>query len=342
MQQSVRWFLAGLGIVTFMGSAPPGASAEAQDPQAPPRALRVMSYNIKHGQTNASCTQPPRIPGQPPFPDCNLDLQASIDVLRAHDPDVVGVQEVDRFWARSGYVDEPARLAAGLGMDHYCYAPNLDHAPDSHSNVPHQYGTVILSRFPILDCANTLLRRTGTNEQRGLTRALINVDGVPLQFYNTHLHTTATDRLLQTVDIAAVIDAAPAGSKVLVGDFNAQPTAAEMVPIYMRFLDAWLEAGVASPDNPNGNTSSSNLTGNPTRRIDYVFVSPQVTAALTYVPVDTQTRLAADHYPVVADITVPGSEVGIGRKQPTLPEPTGQESVEEVEQPDEAGVPPLQ
>ena len=59
-------------------------------------------------------------------------------------------------------------------------------------------------------------------------------------------------------------------------------------------------------------------------------------------PVDTQTRLAADHYPVVADITVPGSEVGIGRKQPTLPEPTGQESVEEVEQPDEAGVPPLQ
>jgi len=29
------------------------------------------------------------------------------------------------------------------------------------------------------------------------------------------------------------------------------------------------------------------------------------------VPVDLDTRLAADHYPVVADIALPGSEVGI-------------------------------
>jgi endonuclease/exonuclease/phosphatase family metal-dependent hydrolase len=174
------------------------------EPQAKPRPLRVMTYNIKHGQTNAVCTQPPGIPGQPPFPDCNLDLTATIDVMREHGADIIGVQEVDRFWARSSYQDEPAELAAGVGMNHHCYATNLDHVPDSHSNVPHQYGTVILSRFPILECGNTLLRRTGTNEQRGLTRGLINVRGVPLQFYNTHLHTTAADRLLQTADIAGV------------------------------------------------------------------------------------------------------------------------------------------
>ena len=50
---------------------------------------------------------------------------------------------------------------------------------------------------------NTLLRRTGTNEQRGLTRALINVRGVPLDFYNTHLHTTAADRLMQSPKLYA-------------------------------------------------------------------------------------------------------------------------------------------
>lgn len=157
------------GLAVLMFSA---ASAFAQETQAKPRPLRVMTYNIKHGQTNASCTQPERIPGQPPFPDCNLDLSASIEVMRAQGADVIGVQEVDRFWARSASLDEPAEMAAALGMNHYCYAPNLDHAPDSHANVPHQYGTVILSRFPILECENTLLRRTGTNEQRGLTRAL--------------------------------------------------------------------------------------------------------------------------------------------------------------------------
>jgi endonuclease/exonuclease/phosphatase family metal-dependent hydrolase len=49
--------------------------------------------------------------------------------------------------------------------------------------VPHQYGTLIISRLPILECTNTPLRRLGTTEQRGLLKTLINVHGVPLQFF---------------------------------------------------------------------------------------------------------------------------------------------------------------
>lgn len=63
--------------------APHALLAQDSEPQAKPRPLRIMTYNIKHGQTNATCTQPPRLPGQPPFPDCNLDLNASIEVIRA-------------------------------------------------------------------------------------------------------------------------------------------------------------------------------------------------------------------------------------------------------------------
>jgi endonuclease/exonuclease/phosphatase family metal-dependent hydrolase len=310
MHRVLRFSLFVLGATTVLAAAQP---PQDQLPQAKPRDLRIMTYNIKHGQTNVSCTQPAPTPGQPPFPDCNLDLQASIEVIRAHNPDIVGVQEVDRFWARSASQDEPAVMSQALGLPHSCYAPNLNHQPDGHSTVPHQYGTVILSRFPILECRNTLLRRTGNNEQRGLTLALINVRGVPVQFYNTHLHTTAADRLMQTADIAEVIDAAPEGSKIIVGDFNARPTAAELAPIYARFTDAWVDAGVPAPDNPNGFTSPARLVGNPTSRIDYVFASSQVDLQAAYVPIDAQTRLAADHYPVVADIALPGSEVGVGR-----------------------------
>ncbi len=264
MKHPIRALLGTVSTLTlFALAAPMQAAAQAPQPQAGPRPLRIMSYNIKHGQTNASCTQPPRIPGEPPFPDCNLDLQASIDVIRAHHPDIVGIQEVDRFWARSAYQDEPAVIAAGLGMDHYCYAPNLDHQPDTHADVPHQYGTVIVSRFPILECTNTLLRRTGTNEQRGLTRALINVRGVPLQFYNTHLHTTAADRLMQTADIAAVIDAAPDTPRFWSATSTRGRRLRRWSPIFARFLDAWLEAGAPTLENPNGNTSPSNLTGLP-------------------------------------------------------------------------------
>jgi endonuclease/exonuclease/phosphatase family metal-dependent hydrolase len=317
MSSRVRSFIVGVGLLALLAGARPQLSAgQDQEPQAKPRELRIMTYNIKHGQTNAECEQRPRVPGQDPFPDCNLNIEASIAVMRAHGADIVAVQEVDRFWARSAYLDEPAVIAAGLGMEHTCYAANLDHAPDSHSSVPHQYGTAIVSRFPILDCDNTLLPRTGNNEQRGLTRALINVRGVPLAFYNTHLHhTNAPDRSLQTVRIGEIMDATPGEVRVILGDFNARPNAAEMVPIFSRFVDAWQQAGAPTPDNPNGNTSPADVDRDPTGRIDYVFVSDHVDVATAYVPLNEHTRLAADHYPVVADIALPGSEVGIGRTE---------------------------
>jgi endonuclease/exonuclease/phosphatase family metal-dependent hydrolase len=265
-----------------------------------------MTYNIRHGQTNSACTQPPAPPGQPPAADCNLDLSAAVEVLRAHDADLIGVQEVDRFWARSAYRDQAALLAAALRLKHQCYAANLDHAPDSHASVAHQYGTLILSRFPILECGNTPLRRTGDNEPRGLTRALVDVRGVPLQLYHTHLHTTAADRLLQAADIASAIDAARDGPKVLMGDFNADPGAAEMLPIGARLVDAWVKAPAANPENPSGSTAPALLSGHPARRIDYIFVSADVEVSLCRVPIDAGTRVASDHYPVVSDVSLPG------------------------------------
>ena len=174
-----------------MTSAPITAAvprATFQDPQAPDRELRAMTYNIKHGQSNAPCTQPKPLPGELPFPDCNLDLAGTIDVLRAHAPDIVALQEVDRFWARSGFADQPAVIAAGLQMNHYCFAPNLDHAPDSHSNLPHQYGTAIVSRFPIRSCPNTLLTTFAGWEQRGILGAVVKVRGVPTHVYLSLIH----------------------------------------------------------------------------------------------------------------------------------------------------------
>ncbi|HTV03192.1 MAG TPA: endonuclease/exonuclease/phosphatase family protein [Luteitalea sp.] len=272
-----------------------------------------MSYNIKHGQTNADCTTPPPAAGQPPNPDCNLDIEASIAVIRSYDPDIVAMQEIDRFWARSAYLDEPAVIGDGLGFEHRCYAPNLDHGPDNHSPVPHQYGTVILSRFPILECSNTLLPRVANEEQRGLTKAVINVRGVPLQFFNTHLHTTQAARLLQTDAVAAALDAAPDGPIVLTGDMNARPTAVELAPIQERLRDSWVVAPRPDAINPQGFTSPADLDRNPTSRIDYVFASEDVGFGGTFVPLTDATRLAADHYPVVADLTLPGSAVGVGR-----------------------------
>lgn len=297
--------------IAFWATAMAPLLAAALPPQDPrPRArtgdLRVMTYNIKHGQTNADCTKPPATPGRPPDPDCNLDLRASIAVIRAAGPDVIGLQEIDRFWARSGYQDEPEVLASALGMTHRCYAANLDHPPDEHADRPHQYGTLILSRFPITTCRNTLLPRSGAGEQRGFTLAAIDVRGVPLQFYNTHLHVTAADRLLQTAWIAEAIDGAAPGARILVGDLNARPTTPELGPLVSRFIDVWGKAGGADGGNPNGLTSPARPDSAPTSRIDYVLVSPGIDVGAAYVPIDERTRLASDHYPVVVDVALPG------------------------------------
>jgi endonuclease/exonuclease/phosphatase family metal-dependent hydrolase len=312
-------------VVVGLGQSPQGPA-----PRARTGDVRVMTYNIKHGQTNAPCTPQAAIPEQPPAPDCNLDLQAAVAVMREHDADIVGLQEVDRFWARSGYQDEPAVLSAALGMEHRCYAANLDHPADNHADRPHQYGTLVLSRFPIRTCTNTLLPRSGENEQRGFTLAVIDVRGVSLQFYNTHLHTTPADRLLQTASIAQVIDAAGEGPKVMVGDLNARPTATELEPLFARFTDAWTNAGVAAAGNPDGLTAPAAPDGDARNRIDYVLVSVSTKVGAAYVPIDAKTRLAADHYPVVVDLTLPPAQpraartfVSVSMDGPALTRPSG-------------------
>ena len=308
MHTTSRYSVLACAVIAMAAATSSRAAAQGA-PNAGDRPVRVMTYNIHHGTGNIDCTTPRPEPGQPPNPDCGLDLEAIADVIRAEAPDVVGLQEVDRFWARSGGVDQPALLAKSLGM-HYCYGANLTHEPDRHATVPHEYGTAILSRFPILDCTNAFLPRgnPGT-EQRGLLSALINVRGVPLRFHNTHLHTRFADRRVQIQEIVRLIGT-PTHPTVLVGDLNARPSESTMSPLYSAFKDAWLEGG----DGGDGHTYPADPVADPNRRIDYVFVSDAVDVSRAEVAVTPLTRLASDHYPLVAVLMLPGSQVGIGRR----------------------------
>lgn len=303
-------------VIIALGITPLMNAAASGDPQVPDRPLRVMTYNIHHGTGNDACTTPPAMLGQPPNPDCGLNLRRIADVIRAQNPDVVGLQEVDRFWARSAYVDQAAWLARELGM-HVCYGANLNHPADSHADRPHQYGTAILSQYPVLECTNRYLPMVlvegQRNEQRGLLEALVNVRGALLRFYNTHLHTRYADRKIQIKAIMTQIGT-PREPVILVGDLNAYPQnsglpPADLAPLYTRFDDAWIEAG----DGP-GYTYHADPVLNPNRRIDYIFVSRDVTVSAAMAPITPVTRLASDHYPVVADVALPGSQVGIGNK----------------------------
>src|SRR5262245_20137112 len=81
-------------------------------PHAAPvkKTLRVMTYNIHVGVGI----------------DKKLDLQRIADVINREQPDLVGLQEVDRGVKRTEGKDEIAELATMTQM-HFAFAPNLDY-----------------------------------------------------------------------------------------------------------------------------------------------------------------------------------------------------------------------
>src|SRR5947207_6911685 len=138
-----------------------------------------------------------------------------------HDADIIALQEVDRHWQRSGCVDSPAVLGSHLPEHHWVYGANLDmDASDRDAtarliNRRRQFGTMILSRLPIVSSRNHLLPKYGTltqhSIQRGALEAVIATERAgPVRFYSTHLsHLSAATRLPQVEALLAIHARAP-------------------------------------------------------------------------------------------------------------------------------------
>ncbi|MEE9311896.1 MAG: endonuclease/exonuclease/phosphatase family protein, partial [Planctomycetota bacterium] len=68
--------------------------------------MRLLTYNIHKG-----------IGGR----DRRYRLQRIVDVIRAIEPDIVCLQEVDQGVKRSKFDDQPAILASELGLEHTAF-----------------------------------------------------------------------------------------------------------------------------------------------------------------------------------------------------------------------------
>ncbi|TCO30338.1 endonuclease/exonuclease/phosphatase family metal-dependent hydrolase [Kribbella steppae] len=263
-----------LGTIAGLLMLLPTAAAAEPLSQAdlPGRPLTVMTYNIHHGAGI----------------DGVLDLERIAVLIEKSGADVVGLQEVDRHWSeRSNWVDQPAWFAKRLKM-HYGYAANLDLPPLNPGEPNRQYGTAILSRYPIKDFTNTLLPKYPAGEQRGLAVATVKVRGADLRFANTHLtHNNNAERLEQAQKVVEVLGTSKTPT-FLVGDLNARPDTPEIKTLTALLTDTWPEVGVGP-----GYTIEAD---NPTARIDYLLHSSKLSPTKASVPVS----LASDHLPVVA------------------------------------------
>lgn len=270
-----RRSLLGFGAAAIAGgavgvSAIPAAAAEEED------TIRVGTFNIHHGSGG----------------DNVFDLEHIARVIEEMDVDVIGLQEVDRHWSeRSELIDEPRWFARRLGM-RVAYGANLDLDPLEPGQRRRQYGTAVLSRYPIVSHHNTFLPMFEGHEQRGLLETVISVGAKRIRFANTHLQ--HNDNLEREAQAAAIIELLGTNPELtfLVGDINAVPGTPEMETLADVFVDSWAKVG----DGP-GYTIPVEA---PTRRIDYIFSSDD----LTPLRAEVITTDASDHLPVVADFKI--------------------------------------
>jgi endonuclease/exonuclease/phosphatase family metal-dependent hydrolase len=251
------------------------AHVQARDSAVP---LRVATYNIRAG---------------------NGDIARTAETIRSLAPDIVGLQEVDVHWGeRSGFEDQAALLGRVLGMQ-VRFAP-IYSLPGTGSTMPRrQYGVALLSKHPIVRWTNDTLTRLSTVAQNpepapapGLLQATIEIDGVVVRVFNTHLDYRADPRVRtqQVKEMLGYIGSASTPTLVL-GDLNATPNAAELQPLFERLHDTW-----QNPADP-GLTYPADR---PVKRIDYILASGHFRVRSALVGVTE----VSDHRPVLVDLVL--------------------------------------
>lgn len=219
------------------------------------------------------------------------DLGPIASTIGRANPGVVGLQEVDRSWSRSDSVDQPADLAARLGM-HWSFDANLDCASqDLDEDGFCQYGTAILSRYALRASATRQYRlpRPSWDEPRGLAQIGVTIGGHRLTVFNTHLSAHPPTRREQVRYILNVLRTVP-GPLILLGDFNARPGATEIGWLRARLTDVARVGHVTRPTV--GST-----------RIDYIFASRGIGVVSATVP-HASARPVSDHRPLIARLRI--------------------------------------
>lgn len=256
--------------------------------------------------------------------------------------DIIGLQEVERHWRRSGSVDEPAMLAASLPEHHWVYGANLDmdasyrDAAGRLVNRRRQFGTMILSRLPIVSSRNHLLPKYATLTQHSIQQGALEAVVImpkagPVRLYSLHLSHLASATRMPQVEALLDIHARAVGEggawcgghpepeagwteggmppmpvdAILMGDFNFESSAPEydrivgpLSPRYGRLnhTTRFVDAWVAA-----GHREDEGATIPAGRRIDYCFMSPALAAHVRACWVDMQAS-GSDHQPLWVEI----------------------------------------
>jgi endonuclease/exonuclease/phosphatase family metal-dependent hydrolase len=232
--------------------------------------LRIATYNIHRGRGLDRRTNPERI----------------ADVLRPLEADIIAMQEVvGPGKASAGHAEI---IGAALGMG-WIMAPVRELRG-------HQFGNMILSRFPMWNHAQHDLSWQ-TCEPRGAQRVSVDVGPGTLQVYNAHLGTALLERRYQAERLGQwVHDKRVATPKILLGDFNewSRALATDILAQRLESIDLF-------PFLKRRRTYPGFF---PLLHLDHIYYEGNITVRDVSLPKTRLAKLASDHLPLIADITV--------------------------------------
>lgn len=343
-------FLGWVWLVTYHPAAVedvPVQCAEGAPTLKPGQPLKVLSWNVQYMASKRYVFFYDKLdgsgPDERPSPDAIAwTLKEVARVIKAEDPDVILLQEVDRGAKRTDYEDQTALLLALLPKDTWrCVAQTpywkADFVP--HPRIMGAVGLelVTLSKYKLNRAtrhALPMFQQDPLTDQFYIKRALLSAEapvegGATISLMNTHLDAFAqgTDTMARQVKaVMQLTDAATADKKqwVVGGDFNLlppgpsyerlppdqrayfNPSGSEIKPMF----DAGYTA-VPSLDLVNGPDYKRALTHIPNdpkdspldRPIDYLFFPPNTALTDPHVRQHDTTTIS-DHVPVVATFTV--------------------------------------
>jgi endonuclease/exonuclease/phosphatase family metal-dependent hydrolase len=209
--------------------------------------------------------------------------------------DVIGLQELDFSRPRSAGVDQAEIIAGELGWHRHFHAAMQ--SGDEH------YGHAILSRYPLSVRRTACLPGIAPFFCRE-TRAAIGMDVATdfgrVHVINTHLGLGRRERLLQAelLTSAEWLDAGAGGAPlILLGDFNSLPGSRAHRTLSRHLRDVRRLIHPARPFR-------TFPTSFPAFAVDHIFVSAPLQPVSLKVHRTPLSRVASDHFPLVAELIV--------------------------------------
>ena len=259
------------------------------DVAAAPEPLSIMSFNIRYGTADDGENRWERRRGQ------------LFDLLKANDPDVIGLQEALHFQIDEILAAVPGYRMVGVGRTDGGqggeYAAILYR--ESRLTV-RRTGTFWLSDTPDVVRSNTW----GAALERICTWAIFDDNrGAPFYAFNVHFDHVSQPAREKSVTLLLdrVRGRQPALPVVVLGDFNAGEANPATQAMLRTFRDSFRMRHPDAKEVGTGNQFKLGATGG--EKIDYIFVEPAtevLNADIVRTSVDG--RYPSDHFPVVARI----------------------------------------